>query len=780
MIKNSLKIAFRNIRRYMLHSVLNIAGMAIGMAAAILILLWVRDELSYDRDLPEAGNIYRLVEKDTSSQGSMMIPVPAALSAAMKQEIPEIIYTTRYTPSPLSLKKGDEYIEELVATVDKDFLKMFNLQFIDGDINTALDDPHSIILTEETAMKFFGDLHAVGKTIPSRGYDVKVTGVIKDIPANRNLRFKYLVPLQWLSELGAHSNSWQERFYTYVQVKKGTDPKTVERKIAQIVKTNVPESQSIIFMQNVKKIHLYSAGKYNYDVNGLGDIIYVRILALIAAFILVIACINFMSLSTAQSVQRSKETGIRKVTGAGRGKLIFQFLGEAMLMVFTAHIFAMILVELFLPGFNTLTGKQLFVPYHSAGLYLQLMGLIVLCGLLAGGYPALVLSAARPLDAIRGIVKKSPTNIRFRKLLVIFQFTMSVGLIICTLVIGLQLKFMQKKDIGYNRENIGYFMFPIRPGDPKLESLKKELAGYPSILGVTKGFNPSSIEGYVNGFNWNGKKEGNDISFCFVGGDADFASTFGFKIKQGRFFSPEINTDSSAVVINEKASEMMGLANPLGEVITTPWGARLTIIGIMKNFNFKSLRYAIEPLILQVGSSNSFFVRMKPGNRKSTLEFIDKTFKSFNPGLPMDFHFMDNDFENMYMTERRIGKIFMYFSMMAVFISCLGLIGLSSFMNERRTKEIGIRKVNGAKTVEIFTLLSGEYLIWVMISVFIAGPVAYYVMHKWLQNFAFRTHIPWWVLAVSGCIALFIALATVSLQSYRTSEKNPVDALRYE
>jgi ABC-type antimicrobial peptide transport system permease subunit len=754
--------------------------MAIGMATAILILLWVKDEWSYDSYLQEADNIYRLIEKDTSAQGSKMIPVPAALAPTIKQEVPEVVYTTRYTPSPLTLKKGDEFIEELVAVVDKDFLKMFDLEFIEGDINTALDDPHNIILTEETAIKFFGNVHAVGKTIPSRGYDVKVTGVIQNIPSNRNLQFKYLIPLQWLSEIGAHSNSWQERFYTFVEIKKGTDPKTVERKIAQIVRTHVQDSHSVIFFQNVKKIHLYSAGKYNYDVSGLGDILYVRILAMIAVFILIIACINFMNLSTAQSVQRSKETGIRRVAGASRNKLMAQFLGESMLMVFMAHIIAMILVELFLPGFNKLTGKQLHVLYQTPVLYFELLGLIVFCGLLAGAYPALVLTSARPVDSIRGIKNKSPRNARFRKILVIFQFTMSVALIISTLIIGLQLKFMRNKNLGYDKENIGYFMFPIRPGDTKLEALKKELAANPSIIGITKGFNPSDIEGYINGFKWTGKKEGSDISFCMAGGDADFASTFGFKIKEGRFFSPEINSDSSAVVINESAANMMELTNPVGEIITTPWGARLNIIGVMKNFNFKSLRYTVEPLILQIGPSNNIFVRMKPGNMKSTVESIEKTFNSFNPGLPMDFHFLDNDFENMYRSERRVAKIFLYFSFMAIFISCLGLIGLSSFMIERRTKEIGIRKANGAKTSEIFSLLSGEYLKWVMISVLISSPLAYLAMFKWLQNFAFRTAIPWWAFAVAGVTALLIALATVTLHSYHAASKNPVDALRYE
>lgn len=756
--------------------------MAIGMAATILILLWVQDEWSFDRYLSNADDLYRLIEKDNSSEGheTMMVPTPGALANTLKEEYPEIIRTSRYTPTPLTLKKGDEFIEETIALVDKDFLKMFNIEFIEGDINTALDDPHNIILTEEMAKKFFGNEHALGKTIQSRGYDVKVTGVIKNVPRNSHLQYNYLAPLQWLTELGANIYNWRERFHIYIELKKGTDIKIVEQKISGILKVHLPESQSVILMQNVKKIHLYSSGKYTYDVSGHGDINYVRILGLIALLILVIACINFMNLSTAQSVRRAKEAGIRKVAGANRRKIIGQFLGESLMLVFVAHIIAMILVELALPGFNNLTGKQLHIDYHNAGLYIGLITIILACSLLAGIYPALYLSSLKPLNILKGIINNRPVNAKSRRILVIFQFSISAILIICTLIISMQIRFMQNTDLGYNKDHIGYFMFPIRPGDPKLESLKKELTGNPYIVGVTKGFNPVNIEGSVNGFSWTGKKQGSDVSFCFVGADADYTSTFQFGIKQGRFFSPDIATDSSAIVINEKAAEMMGFKNPVGEFVTTPWGARLNIIGVMKNFHYKSLHYAIEPLILQIGASNNLYVRMKPDHIPATVESINKTFNSFNPGLPMDFHFLDNDFDNLYRTERRISKIFAYFSFLAIFISCLGLIGLSSFMAERRTKEIGIRKANGAKSIEIFSLLSKEYILLVITSFVIAGPIAWYSMHKWLQNFAYRINMSWWVFALAGVMVLVLTMLTVGFQSYRAADKNPVEALRYE
>lgn len=783
MIENYLKIALRNIRRYSAYSILNITGMAIGMACAMLILLWVQDEWSFDRHFKNAGNLYRLIENQNSSarEASMLVPVPGAMTNDLKKEYPEIIRSSRFTPSPLTLQKSGEFVEETVALVDKDFLKMFDIEFVQGDINSALNDPHNIILTEEMAKKYFGDENALGKTIQSRGYVVSVTGVVKSLPRNSHIHFNFLVPIEWLSELGGHINDWRERFYTYVEITDGADSKLVASKIKDIIKRNTRGSDSEIFLQNIKKIHLFSSGKYAYDVSGQGDITYVRILSVVAVFILIIACINFMNLSAAQSAGRAKEIGLRKVAGADRRKIIFQFLGEPLLIVFVAHMIAMILVELLLPGYNILTGKQLYVDYRSATLYIGLISIVLFCGLLAGSYPAFYLSSLKPSDTLKNLINKNPGNAQFRRVLVIFQFSISVVLIICSLIVRRQLNFMQNKNLGFNRDNIGYFMFPTRPGDPKLESLKKELSNNTDILNVTiTSPNPFNIDGTVGGFNWPGKKSGDEVLFSILSADIDFAKTFKLELKEGRFFSSEFSTDNTAVMINEAAAKVLDLRNPIGEILTTPWGARFNIIGVVKDFNFKSLHYKIEPLILQIGLNNNIYFRMKPDKISLVVESVKKTYKSFNPGLPIDFHFLDDDFENLYRSEQRIGKIFSYFSLLAIIISCLGLVGLSSFMTERRTKEIGIRKMNGAKTGEIFSLLSGEYLIWVSISIIIACPVAWYGMNKWLQNFAYRVSISWWIFALAAAIALFIASLTVSFQSYKAAGKNPVEALRYE
>ena len=756
--------------------------MAIGMASAILILLWVQDEWSYDRFFKNANELFRVIENQNLPAGgsSLIVPVPGALAPALKEEYPEIIRAVRLCPNPLTLQKKGEFIEETVISTDKDFLKMFGIRFIRGDINTALDDPHSIVITEETAKKYFGNEEALGKTLASRGFNVTVTGIVKSMPENSHIQFNILIPVEWLSELGGHTDGWNERFNTYIELQKGTDSKIVEAKIHDFIKKHNKESNSEIFLQNIKKVHLYSLGKYFADSYGTGDITYVRILSLIAIFILIIACINFLNLSTAQSARRAREIGVRKVSGANKQKIILQFLGESLLIVLVAHVIAMILVELLLPGFNNLIGKQLYVNYESAGLYIGLFTVVIFCGLLAGGYPAFYLSSLKPLDVIKGTVNKNPGNAGFRRILVIFQFSLSILLITCTLIVENQLKYIQNKNLGFNKDNIGYFMFPTRPSDPKLETLKKELVSNPDILSVTRAGNPFYNDGTRNGFTWEGKGEGNDVYFHMIGVDPDYASTYKLELKKGRFFSSEFQTDKTAIVINEEAEKILGFSNPVGVTITSSGGSKLNIIGVVKDFHIQSLHYKIGQVIMQMGESNNFYIRMKPDRIIPVVESVKKTFKAYDPGLPIDFHFLDDDYDNLYRTERRMGKIFGYFSLLAILISCLGLVGLSSFMTQRRTKEIGIRKINGAKSFEIFSLLSREYIMWVLISIIIACPVAWYAMHKWLQNFAYRITIGWWVFALAGIIALLIAILTVSIQSFRAASKNPVEALRYE
>ena len=789
MIKNYLKTAFQNIKRHSTYSILNISGMAIGMASAILILLWVQDELSFDRHFKNANELFRIIVNENSSGGevSLMAPTPAILPGTLKEQYPEIIRSSRYEPHfELRIKKEEEVIQERsVAAVDKDFLKMFDIEFVSGDINNALNAPHNVILSQEMAHKYFGEEDALGKTLPvSLGYTMTVTGVVKSLPPNSHIGFDFIIPIEILGESGVPINDWTFLCYNYLELKKGTDSKIFNDKIRWLIKENKKGADSEIYLQNIKKIHLFSSRKFTFDIGGNGDITYVRIMILIAVFILLIACINFMNLYIAQSIRRAKEIGVRKAMGATKSKIILQFLGESLLVVFVAHIIAMIIVELLLPGFNDFTGKQLIVNYKSAGLYISLISIVLFCGFLAGSYPALYLSSLKSLEIMQGVTSRNPGNTQFRRVLVILQFSIAIVLVICTLIVGEQLKFIQKKNLGYNKDNIVYFQFPTAPWDPKLNTLKQELVNNPDILNVTKVFynyaNPLNIEGPSGGFNWAGKKTGDDVLFYNISADEDYAKTFQLEIKKGRYFSTEFSTDNNAIVINEQAAKILGFKDPVGEIITSPQGTRLNIIGIVKDFHFKSLHSKIEPLIMKLGESNNFFIKMKPENIVTTVEFIKKTYNSFKPEIPLDFHFLEDDFNKLYRTEQRISKIFGYFSLLAIIISCLGLIGLSSFMTELRTKEIGIRKINGAKTIEIFSLLSGQYIKWVLISIIIACPIALYSMHKWLQNFAYRINISWWIIPLAGAFALLIAFVTVSFISYKAAGKNPVEALRYE
>jgi ABC-type antimicrobial peptide transport system permease subunit len=783
MIKNYLKTALRNIKRFQSYSVLNISGMALGMASAIIIFLWVKDEWSFDRYLKNADNLYRVIEKQQFSGGvvTQFAISPGVLSMTLKEEYPEIIRSARYSNPQFPIQKGNEFIEAKTAIADKDFLNMFDIKFVRGDINSSLNGPNNIVITDDIANKYFKNEDPLGKSLKSAAWVFTITGVVKSMPNNSHIKFDILFPPEFLKNIGIPITDWGYRCYNYIELKNGIDIKDFENKITDFINKNRKGSNSEISLQNVKKIHLFSAQKYEFDLSGHGDIAYVGILSLVAVFILIIACINFMNLSTVMYSRRAREISIRKVNGSGKIGIFIQFFEESLLIVLISGAIAMIMVELILPGYNHFIGKQLSVNYHNIELYADIIIIVLFCGLLAGSYPSFYMASLTPIEIMKGIVYTKPGNTKFRSALVIFQFSLSILLIICTLIVYKQVQYLQKKNLGYNRDNIGYFLFDTNPKNPQLETFKKELCKNPDIVSVTRAHNnPINVEGTWTDMNWSGKKEGDNIKFYILGADEDYAKTFHLEIKEGRFFSSDFSNDNTGLVINEESAKMMGLKNPVGEIISTRDGVKFTVIGVVKDFNFKSLHTRIEPLIMCLESCNTFYIRMRPDKLTSTIEFVNKTYKSFNNPNPLNFHFLDEDFENLYRSEQKAGKILSYFSFLAIVISCLGLIGLSSFMTQRRTKEIGIRKINGARSGEIYSMLSGEYMIWVLISIVIACPLAMCVMNKWLQNFAYRINLSWWVFALAGLLAVMIALLTVSIQSYRAANKNPVEALRYE
>ncbi len=687
MIRNYFIIAIRNIKRYSAHSILNIIGMTIGMASAFLILLWVQNELSYDRFHKNADELYRVLENLYAEGGEVIQTAltPNALAPALKEEYPEIIRSTRYEGRAFPIQKKDEYIIEAGAFVDKDFLEMFNIEFVHGDRKSALSGPHNMVITEEMAGKYFIDEDPLGKTLMSMNFVFTITGVVKSLPQNSHIQFDLLIPFDFYSTFGANLNSWSvNATYTYIELQEETDGKILNSKIKGILQKHIKDAKADVFLQNIKNIHLFSSGKYSSDISGHGDITYIRMLSLIAVIILIIACINFMNLSTAQVARRVKEIGIRKVAGANRQKIIFQFLGESLLIVFVAHIIAMILVELLLPDFNNLirnyqsgdllmmnfndhTGKQVDVNYHSAGLYVGLITIILFCGLLAGSYPALYLSSLKPVSLIANTTGNIYGNAHFRRLLVIFQFSLSVVLIICTLIIGNQFRYMKNKKLGFNKANIGYFQFSF---DMQRESLKRELSNNPDIISVSIANHPYNGYGTetTDGFNWEGKQEGNKLLFCILYADEDYAKTFQLELREGRFFSSEFSNDNAAVVINEQAAKIMGLKDPVGEILSFKDGSRFSIIGVVKDFHFKSLHTKIEPLIMFMNRGMfNCFIKMKPDKINSTMDYVTRIFKSYNLPYPMQFKFLEDDYDNLYWSERRMGKMFSYFSFLAIY-----------------------------------------------------------------------------------------------------------------
>jgi putative ABC transport system permease protein len=790
MIKNYFKIALRNIKRYSTYSILNITGMAIGMACSILLLLWVQYQFSYDRFYKSADRLYRVLERhyaDGKLQQTALTTYP--LAPALKEAYPEIILASRYDNFWKTFTKGDNLVEGTIATVDKDFFEMFDIRFLQGDKNTALNGPNDIIITEDMANRYFGNEDPLGKKMNLGQNKVfTVTGVIKNVPRNSHIYIDCIVSSEYLKfENLGNLNDWNNGSnYTFIELMKGTDSKSVEAKIKNIVQKNLKESTESkpeIFLQNIKQIHLHSHGKYADDIE-YGNITPVRVASLIAILILTIVCINFMNLLTAQSSGRVKEIGVRKTAGANKRNIVFQFLGEALLVIFVAHVIAMILVELLLPVFNTSMFVNLKVNYQSAGLYIVLFTVILFCGLVAGSYPALYLSSLQPINILKGVIIKDTGNAKFRRILVTSQFLLSFLFIISTLIIKSQLNYMKSKNFGANIDNIAYFEF--NEGVQR-ETLKNELRDIPEILNVTITGHQYILNNWstVNDFSWKGKKDGDNVMFTILEADKDYAKTFHLELKEGSYLSAdEYSIDNSAVVINEKAAEILGFKNPVGEIVTTTKGLKFTIIGVLKKFHFKSFHFTIDPLIIIPIQPHTIggicYVRINPDSLASTVSKIRYMFKSHNPNYPLKIGFLEDDYNSYNRMELIIGIMFGSFAFLTIIISILGLIGLSTFMTLRRTKEIGIRKALGAKSSAIFSMLSKEYITLVTISFIIASPVAWFATNIWLQSFAYRVNVSLGLFALAWVIVMAITMLTVGFQSYRAASKNPVEALRYE
>ena len=789
LIWSYIKIALRKVKRHKGFSLINIAGLAIGMAACILILIWVQDELSYDRFHKNADQIFRINTKDTSG-GMTFVQAgsPAPLGPALLEEVPEVENFVRVQAGwgRWNLHHGDDrFTKEYLAAVGPTFFEIFQFPFIKGDPKTALKDRYSIVLTEDLAQKIFGDEDAMGKIIQLNDEDMTVTGIIENIPRNSHLHFTFAFPV-------VNMTRWREskldewtytQFATYVVLRKDAVTADVNKKMMGIVKQHLPNVQGSVYLQPLKDLHLHSThiNTWMLAYPNKGNIAYVYLFSLTAFCILLLACINFMNLSTARYGARAKEVGMRKVVGARRSDLIKQFLGESTLLTFLALLIAVFLVELSLPAFTRLAGKDMSLI--QSGNWLILIGLFIIAlvtSLISGSYPAVFLSAFHPVKVLKNIdflgIRRGGV---LRKVLVILQFTFTIGLIICTSVIYLQLHFMQNRDLGYDTEHIIYFA-GYNGYRTNYEAAKSELLQNPNILAVCRGFPPPSGEWGTTEVEWEGKDPSLEVKIGQGSCSHDYLKVFNLKMAEGRFFSKEFADDEQNWVLNETAIKAMEMEDPVGKWFSFR-GQKGTIIGILKDFHGASLHNPIAPVAMKPTEEFFMFVKFRPGNTAEMLSFLKiKWYKYVGTHEPFQYEFINENIENWYRTEQRIGKIFRYFTVLTVFIACLGLFGLASFMAERRTKEIGIRKVLGARASSIALLLTKEFTKWVVVANVVAWPAAYFVSKQWLRGFAYRIDLGWEIFVFSALVALVIAVGAVSYQALKAAAANPVRALRYE
>jgi putative ABC transport system permease protein len=784
MIINYLKITWRNVRKHKGYSFINIAGLAIGITASVLLLLWVQDEWSYDRFHTNANELYRILLDPLEASTTHEAVSPPVLAEKMKGSFPDVVNTARVSTSgTLLFKHGDKaFYEGQGIFTESSFFEMFSFPFLHGDPATAFAELRSIVITEDMAVKYFGSENPMGKTLNiNNKADYKVTGIIKNVPHNSHLKFNYIRNFELLKDLGVDINSWGNvSFYTYVQLQKNSTARDVDDKLKTMVENEDP-GHNLYYLQPLTQIHLRS--NFNFDPAVTGNIVYIYIFAAAAVFILFIACINFMNLATARSGTRAKEIGIRKAIGAFRSDIIKQFFGESILMSFAALLFSVIMLYMFLPLFNNLAGKDLSLSRSgSLQILLGLIGIALFTGIFSGSYPALLLSSFKTINVIKNSPQFGTKGSSFRKILVVIQFSLTIIILIGTIVVHDQLNHIRNQNLGYDKDYMVCFRLRGEFGE-KLDVAKTELLQNPNILNFAATSSlPTHIGSGTSGADWEGKPDDVRIQMQLAFVDFSYLDTFRIEMAEGRFFSKEFESDrAESFILNEAAIKAIGMDSPVGKRFSA-FGKDGRIIGVIKNFNYKSLHSEIEPLILTMDPKRLYYgcIRISSENIKETIYTLEKTWNKFSSGFPFDYTFLDDRIDSLYRSEQSVGTVFNNFTVLVVFIACLGLFGLASFTAEKRTKEIGIRKVLGAPISGILWLLSKEFTKWVLLANIIAWPAAYFIMTKWLENFAYRTNIGIQTFFLAGGFVLIIALITVSYQCIKTALSNPVDSLKYE
>lgn len=788
MIQHYLTIAFRNIFRNKVFSLITTIGLSIGMATFVLILLWVMDEMNFDKFHSNIDRIYCIIEKQDYSDGQMLHTnnTPFALKEELLANYPEVSTASR------TIWMGDRpmsYEDKVLTTgpvafVDPEFLDVFTFEIKSGR-KKALDEPNTILITEQVAISFFGEEDPVGKTLKMDGEaDFEIGGVLYDVPDNSTFQFNVLIPFTQMEKLYQRDlNSWGNNWpRTTVVLNEDASPTTFEKKIENLCKDHGQENTTL-FIKALAKDHLYSNSGESNQVQ------YVYLFLAIGVIILLIASVNFVNLSTAKSEERAMEVGIRKVVGANRWSLIHQFFGEKSLLVLISLLLSILMAALLIPLFNEISGKQLSFNFiQNPDLIWLFIGVGILSTLLSGIYPSLVLSSFSPVRALKSIITVNrKRGISLRSALVVFQFSLSIILIVSAIVVLTQLNYIKSFNLGYEPENLVYIELPGQ-SKQQHEPFSNEIMKIPGITKLTKADKPPFWGGNSSwGYDWEGKDPELKVLICMMWVDKNYFDVLGIPFAGGKTFSDRFENysldavENVDVILNEEAIRRMKLSEPVGKYFGRG-ETKGTIVGVAQNFNFESLRRGVEPLVLLPlqDAPSIIMARIQKDNIHATIEQIEKVWKSMNPSSPFTFGFFDDRLDSMYQDEVRISKLFRYFTIIAIFIASLGLLGLSSFSIQRKTKEIGIRKAVGAPIGSILFLLTKDFVRWVIIAFILACPVAWYAMQQWLENFAYKTSLNWWIFAVSGLLALIIALVTVSVQTFKASLQNPVDSLRYE
>ncbi|HDZ40157.1 MAG TPA: ABC transporter permease [Bacteroidetes bacterium] len=787
MIRNFFKVAVRNLLSNKSTSFLNIFGLSIGLAAALFILMWIQHELSYDKFFDDADQIYR-VEEDQHYSGNIyhvnVTPYPGG--AEWKKRIPEIIEYTRFSNLPRVLFEKDEMkmFEDNLRGVDSTFFRMFSFSFKYGDPNTALSEPHTIVLSEEMTEKYFGDENPLGQSITiEKQFDFMVTGVLEKMPDNTVVSFDAVIPFRFLDQMGLTNDQWgSNSIITYVKCVPEFDREALGEKMTSIQREYAPESLTDFMVADLTRIHLHSYFGYERSP---GAIVYIYIFGAIGLFVLIIACINFINLTTARSSLRGKEIGIKKVVGAHKGDMVIQFMLESVFQVLIALVFALVIIGLLLQPFNTISGKEFSLAHiFNPGFITGSLVVSVLAGFIAGIYPAFFLSSFKAVNILKGEVTKGKKSGGLRRMLVITQFVLSIFLAVSAIIIYMQMQHMRNLDMGYDQDGLIYI--PVTEDfESKYNAIKGELGRNPLIDSYSASWlNPVYIGSNSSGVNWEGKDPDLDVLFSFNAADYDMLETMKYEIVDGRPFSRDYPGDMAVdtmanFIVNEELVRIMGVDDPVGRWFRF-MGFRGEIVGVLKDFHFKSARDKIEPIAIFLGRPERFnyiLIRLSETNPKGAVEAVREIWERTIPDYPLTFEYAEEVLADMYGSELRMSRLFKYFTMLATLIAALGLYGLSAFIAERRTREIGIRKIMGSTVSRVVILLSTEFLYLVLIAVMIGFPLSYLYLDSWLKDFPYSIDIGAGVFIIVGFAVLLISLLTVSFQSYRAAVINPANAI---